>query len=207
MKNYKILSFFKTFLTVYWYLQLLFVFTIVVIGLFLAFDVQFIDLNYLKGFKINFAKINFAEPLIYNGVDYNFSLTNGEGRLHIEDLDQKFIYLRMFAALVDAMLYLVIIYFLRKVFSNLTDNRYFIAENGRFIKYIAVSILLLAIIPGTIYHLTDRWIANAIEHKDVLMTAGFRLDFQTILLGLLVFVISIIFLRGIELKEDQELTI
>ena len=207
MRNYKILSFTKIFLTIYWYLQLLFVLAIVVIGLFLLFDVQFIDLNYLKGFKINFSKISFAEPLIYNGVDYNFSLTNGEGRLHIEDLDQKFIYLRMFAALVDALLYLVIIYFLRKVFSNLTGNRYFIAENGRFIKYIAIAILLLAIIPDTIYHFTDRWIANVIEQKDIIMTVGFSFDFQTILLGLLVFVISIIFLRGIELKEDQELTI
>jgi hypothetical protein len=207
MRNYKILSFTKTFLTIYWYLQLLFVLAIIVIGFFLLFDVQFIDLNYLKGFKINFAKISFVEPLIYNGVEYKFSLTNGEGRLHIENLDQKFIYLRMFAALVDAMLYLVIIYFLRKVFSNLTGNRYFISENGRFIKYIAIAILLLAIIPDTIYHLTDRWIANVIEQKDIIMTVGFSFDFQTILLGLLVFVISIIFLRGIELREDQELTI
>jgi hypothetical protein len=35
----------------------------------------------------------------------------------------------------------------------------------------------------------------------------FNFQYETILLGLLVFVISIIFLRGIELKEDQELTI
>ncbi|MEN8247299.1 MAG: DUF2975 domain-containing protein [Bacteroidota bacterium] len=207
MRNYKILSLTKIILNIYWYLQILLVATIIVIGLFLLFDVQFIDINHLKGFKVHFSKITFSDPLVYNGAEYDFTLTNGEGRLHIDDLDQKFIYLRMLAALTDSLLYLMIIYFLRRVFKNLTQDKYFVTENGRYIKYIAISIILLAIVPETIYLLTDSWIKNVIDQKDVIMTVGFSLDFQTILLGLLVFVISIIFLRGIELKEDQDLTI
>jgi hypothetical protein len=173
----------------------------------LLFNVDFIDLNYLNGFKIHFSKIIFSDPLVYNGINYDFTLTNGEGRLHIDDLDQKFVYLRILAALVDSLIYLMIIYFLRKIFKNLTANKYFVAANGMYIKKIALSIILLAFVPSVIHYLTDKWIIGAIEIKNVMIKNEFNFEFETLLLGLLVFVISIIFLRGIELKEDQELTI
>ena len=207
MRNHKILSVTKIILNIYWYFQLAVIASILFIGLLLLFEVQFIDLNYLNGFKIHFSKIIFSEPLIYNGSSYDFSLTNGEGRLHIDNLDQKFVYLRMFAALIGSLIYLLIIYFLRKIFKNLTENKYFVAINGLYIKRIALSIMLLAIIPEIIHYLTDKWVIGTIKLNDVVIKNDFNFQYETILLGLLVFVISIIFLRGIELKEDQELTI
>ena len=207
MGNYKILKITKIILNIFWYLQLAVISTIILIGLLLLFDVDFVDLNRLNGFKIHFSKIIFSDPLIYNGVNYDFSLTNGEGRLHINDLDQKFVYLRMLGALVDSVIYLMIINFLRKIFKNLTDNKYFVSTNGMYIKKIAVSIILLSIVPEVIYYITDKWILSTIELKNVIFKNEFNFEYQTILLGLLVFVISIVFLRGIELKEDQELTI
>ncbi len=207
MGNYKILYVTKIILKIYWYFQLLIIAAIILVGLMLLLDVSFIDLNYLNGFQIHFSKILFTDPLIYNGTSYDFALTNGEGRLHIDDLDQKFVYLRMIAALVDAVIYLMIIYFLRKIFRNLTDNKYFIAVNGVYIKKIAFSIILLAILPEFIHYLTDMWIISTIELKSVIIKNEFNFDYQTILVGLLVFVIGIIFLRGIELEKDQELTV
>ncbi|MCB0504032.1 MAG: DUF2975 domain-containing protein [Cyclobacteriaceae bacterium] len=207
MGNYKILKITRSILNVYWYLQLLLIATIVIIGFLLFFNVDFINLNYLNGFRIHFSRINFTEPLLYNGTEYKFSLTNGDGRLHIDDLNQKFVYLRMLAAFVHSAIYLMIIYFLRKIFKNLTENEYFIPANGMYIKKIALSIILLSLIPELIHYLTDRWILQSIQFSNVMIKNEFNVDFQTILLGLLVFVISIIFLRGIELREDQKLTI
>ena len=207
MENYKILKVTRIILNVFWYLQLAVIGSIILIGLFLLFDVDFIDLNRLNGFKIHFSKIMFSDPLILNGENYDFSLTNGEGRLHINDLDQKFVYLRMLGALTDSIIYLMIIHFLRKIFKSLTENKYFVSSNGKYIKKIAISIIFLAIVPELIYYLTDRWIISTIELKDVIFKNEFNFEYQTILLGLLVFVISIVFLRGIELREDQELTI
>ncbi|MCF6360442.1 MAG: DUF2975 domain-containing protein [Cyclobacteriaceae bacterium] len=207
MKNYRILNLTKIILNIYWYLQLLFIATIIIIGLFLLFDVQFVDLNNLKGFKIHFSKIIFTEPLVFNGVNYDFSLTNGEGRLHINDLDQKFVYLRMLAALVDSIIYFLIIHFLRKIFKNLTQNEYFIPANGSYIKKIAVAIILLAFVPETIQYLTGAMIIDTIEFSSVFIKNEFNFDLQTVILGVLVFVIGIIFLRGIELREDQKYTV
>ena len=207
MGNYKILKITKIILNIYWYFQLILISAIIFVGLSLLFDVEFIDLNYLNGFKISFSKIIFSDPLVYNGVNYDFTLTNGDGRLHINNLDQKFVYLRILAALVDSLIYLMIIYFLRKIFKNLTENQYFVAANGMYLKKIALSIILLAFVPEIIHYFTDKWITRAIELKNVMIKNEFNFEVETILLGLLVFVISIIFLRGIELEKDQELTI
>ena len=207
MKNYNILKITKTILNVFWFIQIAILAGILLFALFLIFNVDFIDLNQLNGFNIHFSKIIFDEPLIYNGEMYDFSLTNGEGRLHIDNLEQKFIYLRIFAALVDSFIYLMIIYFLRKIFNNLTHNNYFVAANGNYIKNISLSIILLAIIPETIHYFTDKLILKSIKVDSVILKNEFNFEYQTLLLGLLVFVISIVFLRGIELKEDQYLTI
>ena len=207
MGNYKILFVTKTILNIYWYFQIVLIAAILFVGLSLWFNFDFINLNYLNGFNIHFSKIIFPDQLVFNGANYDFTLTNGGGRLHINDLDQKFVYLRILAALIDSIIYLMIIYFLRKIFKNLTENRYFIRVNGMYIKKIAISILVLAIVPQIIQYITDIWIVNSIEIKNIIFKDEFNFKFETILLGLLVFVISIIFLRGIELKEDQDLTI
>ena len=207
MKNHKFLKITKIILAVFWYFQLALITAIILIGLFLFLDVEFIDLNYLNGFQISFSKITFAETLIYDGVNYDFTLTNGNGRLHIDDFQQKFVYLKMLAALVDSFIYLMIIYFLRKIFKNLTENRYFISANGLYIKKIAYSIIFLSFVPQLIQYLTDYWIINTIELRSISIKNEFDFGYQTVILGLLVFVISIVFLRGIELKEDKDLTI
>ncbi|MBO3099746.1 DUF2975 domain-containing protein [Gelidibacter pelagius] len=207
MRNYKILKFTRTILNIFWYLQIVIIALIIVIGFLLYYNIDIIDLNHLKGFNISFKKITFVEPLIYNGDNYVYSLTNGKGRLHITDLDQKFIYLRMLAAMVDSLIYLIIIYFLRRIFKNLTDNNYFITANGMYIRKISLFIILMSFVAQLIQYAADLWIKNTLVFESIIIKNEFNFRFQTILLGLLVYVISIVFLRGVELQKDKDLTI
>ena len=207
LENRKLLVLSKFIINIFWIFQLLFILTLVVYTLFLFFNVDFLDINLLKGFKIHFSKIDFLQPLIYQGNEYNIKLTNGEGRLHIDDFEQNFIYFRIFAAFVDSIMYLLILYFLKNIFKNLTTNQFFIHENGILIKKIGFSIIALAIIPDIIHYFTDIMISKTIQIENVVIKNEFHIDIQTILLGILIFVISIVFLRGIELRKDQELTI
>lgn len=207
MRNYKILKFTKAILDIFWYLQIVIIALIVVIGFLLYFNIDIIDLNHLNGFNISFKKITFVEPMIYNGDTYKYSLTNGSGRLHIADLDQKFIYLRMLAAIIDSVIYLMIIYFLRKIFKNLTENNYFISANGIYLKKVSLFIILMSFVSQLVQYWTDLLIKNTLEFESIIIKNGFDFRFQTILLGLLVYVISIVFLRGVELQEDKDLTI
>jgi len=207
MDNYKILKFTKIILNVFWFMQIAFIAGIIAVAVLLLFNIDLIDLNNLNGFKIQFSKIMFNEQLSFRGESYDFNMTNGEGRLHVDNLDQIFVYLRILAAFIHASIFLMIIYFLRKIFINLTDNKYFISKNGVYIKYVGFSIILLELIPDFIYYFTDRLIIRSIEFDSIIIKNNFHFNYHNILLGLLVFVISIVFLRGIELKEDHDLTI
>jgi len=207
MGNRQTLVIIKSVINILWVLQWMVVLSIVVYVSFLVLNVDFFNVDVLKGFKIHFSKIDFLQPILIEGKEHIVKLTNGEGRLHIENFNQSFIYMRIFAAFIDSFLYLLILFFIRKIFKNLTKNQYFIAENGVLIRKIGFSIITLAILPAIIHYLTDAMVANSIQIDGVILKNDFDLDLQTILLGVLIFVISIVFLRGVELKKDQELTI
>ena len=205
--NKKLLTLSKIVINIFWYLQLLFLLVLFVYTFILIFDIKVVDTNLLKGFQIHFSRIDFMQPLMYEGKEYSIRLTNGEGRLHIDNFNQNFIYLRILAAFVDSFIYLLILYFLKKIFSNLTKNHFFVPENGEYIKKIGYSIIALAFIPALIHYYTDRLVFESIQIEHVALKTSLDLDYQTILLGILVLVISIVFLRGVELEKDQELTI
>jgi len=207
MGNRQTLVIIKSVINILWVLQWMVVLGIVVYVSFLVLNVDFFNVDVLKGFKIHFSKIDFLQPILIEGKEHIVKLTNGEGRLHIENFNQSFIYMRIFAAFIDSFLYLLILFFIRKIFKNLTKNQYFITENGVLIRKIGFSIITLAILPAIIHYLTDAMVASSIQIEGVILKNDFDLDLQTILLGVLIFVISIVFLRGIELKKDQELTI
>ncbi len=197
----------RSLINIFWILQLLFILLLIVYTLMLVMNVDFIDTNMLRGFKIHFKNIDFIQPLIFDGGSYKFRLTNGEGRLHAESLNQGFIYWRIFAAFVDSLMYLLILFFLRKIFKNLTSDDFFIPENGILIKKIGFTIIALALIPEIIHYATDKMISNSIKIEHMIIKSEFNFDYQTLLLGIIVFVISIVFLRGVEIKEEQDLTI
>lgn len=197
----------RSIINIFWVLQLLFVLVLIIYTLLLFFHVDFFDTNILRGFKIHFKSIDFVQPLIYEGESYKMKLTNGEGRLHVDHLNQNFIYFRILAAFVDSIMYLFILFFLKKILKNLTSDNFFIPENGKLIKKIGYSIIALAIIPEVIHYFTDKMISKSISIENVVIKSEFYFDYQTILLGIIVFVISIVFLRGVEIKEEQDLTI
>jgi len=207
LENRKLLVISKSIINIFWVLQILFVLFLVVYTLLLVFHVDFINTDILRGFKIHFKSIDFIQPLMHDGQAYKMKLTNGEGRLHAASLNQNFIYFRILAAFIDSVMYLLIFYFLRKILKNLTSDNFFIPENGRLIKNIGYSIIALAIVPEVIHYFTDKMISRSISIENVVIKSEFHFDYQTILLGIIVFVISIVFLRGVEIKEEQDLTI
>lgn len=206
-KNSQLLKIIKSVINILWVLQWAVLISITIYVLLLILNVDFFNVDVLKGFKIHFSKIDFLNPIVIDGEEHLVKMTNGEGRLHIENFNQGFIYMRILAAFIDSFLYLLILFFLRKIFKNLTTNQFFIPENGVLLRKIGFTIITLAILPAIIHFITDAMVLNSLQLEGVTLKNEFDFDLQTILLGILVFVISIVFLRGIELKKDQELTI
>lgn len=195
-------------LSIIWYLQWLLLAAIIIISILIATDNSIINTDKLEGFHIQFERIDIPID-IYNSGNQNYDvyLTNGEGRLHIENSEYNFIYLRLLNSFLDTLFYIIIIFFLRKIFSSLKTGAFFVKQNGIYIKKIAFTILGLTLIPAILNYFINVWIKQSLNIEGIIFKARFEFDYGTIFLALLIFVIAKVFIRGTELKEDQDLTI
>lgn len=195
-------------LSIIWYLQWLLLAAIIIISILIATDNSIINTDKLEGFHIQFERIDIPID-IYNSDNQNNDvyLTNGEGRLHIENSEYNFIYLRLLNSFLDTLFYIIIIFFLRKIFSSLKTGAFFVKQNGIYIKKIAFTILGLTLIPAILNYFINVWIKQSLNIEGIIFKARFEFDYGTIFLALLIFVIAKVFIRGTELKEDQDLTI
>ncbi len=194
-------------LSIVWYLQWFFLAVLIVISVLIATDNSIINTDKLEGFHIQFARLDIQNTASADDAQSNVFLTNGEGRLHIKDAGYNFIYLRMLSVFIDTLLYIFIIYMLKKIFAGVKTGVFFTRQNGIYIKYIAYAILGLALIPEIINYFVNLHISETLVIEGIVFKARFGFDFRTVFLALLIFVIAKAFIRGAELKEDHDLTI
>lgn len=206
--NYPFIRAVSIILRIIWYLQWVFLFSLIVIAILIASNSSLIDLNKIKGFKVQFEKIEIQNNNSDNAAVQNrVYLSNGVGRLHMNNTDNTFIFFRLFSVFVDTLLYIFIIYLLQKIFSSLKSGTFFIRQNGVYIKRIAYAVLGIALLPDLINYLINVYVTNTLLIDGIILKARFDFDLRTTFLALLIFVIAKVFIRGAELKEDHDLTI
>ncbi|MEN8120705.1 MAG: DUF2975 domain-containing protein [Bacteroidota bacterium] len=195
-------------LRIIWYLQWIFLAVVLIVSILIATNSSLIDINKINGFNIKFARIDIqnSSSNIDNSQN-DMYLSNGEGRLHIENTDHKFIFFRLFSVFIDTLLYIFIIYSLQKIFTSLKTGIFFVKLNGIYIKQMAYAVLGIALLPKLIDYFINIHIAKTLDISGVMFKARFDFDYRTIFLALLIFVIAKVFIRGTELKEDHDLTI
>lgn len=189
-------------LQVVWYLQLLFLAILIIVFALIYFENPLVDQFKLKGFRVQFERID-----INDNAAESVYLSNGEGRLHDIKTEDKFIFLRLLSVFVDALLYLFIIYRLKNIFKALKLDNFFIRQNGIYMKHIAYAVLGIALLPSLIDYTINLKVLESIHIKGIVFKAGFHFDFRTLFLAILIFVIAQGFIRGAEIKEENDLTI
>ena len=195
-------------LSIIWYLQWVIIAGLVVITILIATDNSIIDTSKLEGFHVQYSRIDIPGNAFNNdNQESAVYLTNGEGRIHIENEDYNFIYFRLLSAFIDTLFYIFIIFLLRKIFSSLKTGEFFVKQNGIYIKKIAYAVLGLTLIPAFLNYLINIYVKKSLNIEGIIFKAQFEFDYGTIFLALLIFVIAQVFIRGTELKEDQDLTI
>jgi len=195
-------------LSIIWYLQWVIIAGLVVITILIATDNSIINTSKLEGFHVQYERIDIPSSNLDNGNhESNIYLTNGEGRIHIENEDYNFIYFRLLSAFIDTLLYIFIIFLLRKIFSSLKTGEFFVKQNGIYIKKIAYAVLGLTLIPAFLNYFINIYIKKTLNIEGIIFKAQFEFDYGTVFLALLIFVLAQVFIRGTELKEDQDLTI
>lgn len=195
-------------LRIIWYLQWVFLLFLIIAAILIASNSSLINLNKLKGFKIQFEKIELGQNNSNSSMaQSNAYLSNGVGRLHLQNTDDSFIFFRLISVFADTILYVFIIYLLQKIFKSLKTGTFFIRRNGIYIKRIAYAVLGIALLPDFINYLINIYIADKLNISGIVFKASYNFDLRTTFLALLIFVIAKVFIRGAELKEDHDLTI
>jgi|LGVF01.1.fsa_nt_gb hypothetical protein len=207
-KKYSFIKAVSLLLKVVWYIQWLFLGSLIVFSISIFAKPDFIKLDKLNGFNVEFKKVELPRSIITppNEVHEVF-LTNGEGRLHIIDFDSNYVFYRLIGVFLQIFIFMLIIYYLQKLFKNMENGDFFIKRNGVFIKYISYFVIAIAIAPSLVYYFINLHIENTLHLEGIIFKSRFDFDFHTILLGLLIFAISQVFIKGNELKEENELTI
>jgi len=190
-------------LRIIWYLQLIFLTAIVLIAILIALNNPIIDQYKLKGFSVQFERIDLDK----SAPDKPVYLSNGEGRLHNTQSNDKFIFYRLFSVFIDAFLYTLIVFWLRKIFKLLEIDNFFIRQNGVYIKQIAFAVLGIALLPDLVNYFINLQVMESLKIENVIFKARLSFDFRTLFLALLIFVIAKVFIKGAEIKEENDLTI
>jgi hypothetical protein len=190
-------------LQIIWYLQLLFLFALIVISFLIAIDSSIVNQYKLKGFRVQFQRVD-LEKSGQNNIAY---LSNGEGRLHLSQSGDKFIFYRILSVFVDAFLYTLIVLWLKKIFKGLETGDFFIRKNGIYIKKIAYAVIGIAVLPVLIDYFVNLQVVNSLKIDNVIFKARLSFDFRSLFLALLIFVIAKVFIKGAEIKEENDLTI
>ncbi len=195
-------------LRIIWYLQWIFLSALIIISILIVTKSSIIDINKISGFHIQFEKIDIQN--ITSNIDKSQGhvyLSNGEGRLHMKNSSQNFIFFRLFNVFIDTLLYILIIYLLQKIFLSLKTGVFFVKENGVYIKKIAYAVLGIALLPDLINYFINLHITETLEIDGIILKARFNFDLRTTFLALIIFVIAKVFIKGAELKEEHDLTI
>jgi len=206
-KKYPFMRAIDVILKIIWYVQWFFIFALLIISLVIIIDPTWINIGKISGFSVEFSRIYLGDINLNDGIKHTAFLSNGIGRLHISDFKQNIIFFRILSVAIDTFIYIYIIYLLRKIFSSLKTGVFFNRSNGEYIKKIAYTILVLALLPELVSYLIESHITNNIELANVVIRAKFNLDFRTIFLGFLIFAMAKAFIRGAEIKEEHELTV
>jgi hypothetical protein len=141
---------------------------------------------------------------------WDAQLKLNEGMLHVKrrlSWPEILLMLGQFACI--AAVTLTITYLLRKIFATLTvsGGSPFIPENAVRLRKIAILIILLAPL-NFINDFYNFWLVTTnFQSKENNFTPDLKLDFQTLLIGLVVLVIAEIFRTGTQLQEENELTV
>ncbi len=141
---------------------------------------------------------------------WDAQLKLSEGVLHVKTkLSWSMILLMLGQFACIAALSLTVTYLLRKIFATLTgsDGSPFIPENAARLRKIAILIILLAPLKF-VNNFYNFWlITTSFRSKENNFTPDLKLDFQTVLIGLVLLVIAEIFRMGTQMREENELTV
>ena len=168
-------------------------------------SIIFSDNDYMIDFKTNNYSSQESTSIVINGIDYRIPLTQYKKAINIQRLPLIFQILIGIYLTTSSILTVFILYQFKLFISNVLKEKYFDNENVIFLKrisYMFIALWFIKLIPVSIkYYL--------IYDIDLVKFDGTAdgLNLSSLFLALIIWVLAYIFNKGIELKNENKLTI
>ena len=109
--------------------------------------------------------------------------------------------------LVVSGLILWVIYVLWKIVQSVKQKNPFIVLNGRRLRIIAFSMIGIELSQGLANLIKMLYLAPQLQFETIIIQSKIHVSFHVIVAGLVILVIAEAFRIGVEMKEEQELTV
>jgi hypothetical protein len=142
------------------------------------------------------------------GNSYNdIRIEEASGKMHIIDTPQRFskIVLRLVFAVL--MLALFMAWKFKMFITNIKNGEIFEASNINNLKHISYGIMVLFVLTKVYEEILYHTLVKFIEFDSLTMSGGRADRSDMIIAALLLWVLAHIFMKGVEIKNEQELTI
>ena len=142
-----------------------------------------------------------------------FNLTNGvrieeaTGQIHIVDTPVRFskIVLRLVFAVLAIVLFMT--WKFKMFITNIKNGMIFEADNINNLKHIAYGLLILWLITKIYLEVLYYTLVKYVEFESIVLGNDVSNKSDLLIIALLLWVLAHVFMKGVEMKNEQELTI
>jgi hypothetical protein len=133
-------------------------------------------------------------------------LSTDESRLS-SPLATTAIVLQFATVLILLVIFIFIFLELRSLYKSFKQGKIFQKKSIRYLKVIAIALILMSLCIDFAKYCELQYIKPFLESTDIVANTGFTLHFVRLMFGLVILFIAEIFHIGIQMQEDQDLTI
>lgn len=168
--------------------------------------------NIDKGFSFNVpfpVKVDYISSgnLISNNQDIKVELIDASARLKIIDPPAIIGKLSIFVLLCVILFSGLLVLIFRKFMKNVKAGLVFTVENINLLKYLSYGLLVVWLFQSIIIPIFYLYISDKLEFKDTTFTIELFQYSSTLVIALVIYVLAHIFLNGVRLQQEKDLTI
>ncbi len=166
------------------------------------------DLSYTIPFPVNVKYIS-SGTLLLNNQEIKVELVDATARLEIHNpppLINKIVIISLICTFLFSGLLIVLF---RKFIKNVKAGQVFSVENINLLKYLSYGLVIVWVFQAIIIPIFHIYIviANQLEFKDQSISVNIFHNSSTLVIALVIWMLAHIFLHGVRLQQEKDLTI
>lgn len=148
-----------------------------------------------------------AGKLISNNQDVKIELVDATARLKIIDAPNSILKKIGFIMIFSILFAVLLIVIFRKFIKNVKAGNIFTIENINLLKFLSYGLVAVWVFQAILMRALYFYMADQLEFKDTSLRIDLTQYSSTLIIALVIWVLAHIFLTGVRLQEEKDLTI